>query len=176
MSVIIPCAHFGSLLSPFAALAAPLGRRTLSTVLLALIELRRGATERCLSSLTKEKAVLLDLTARKIAGALNHDMSGGCLALSKDNTKTLSCMLPPGFVTSNSTLTVRGPEPEMSVTVPFGTGGFRYTVPDAMGTGRWLEPYVPAPWTKEVVKRARLTLFDGVLSTLSGNARLRKDR
>ena len=68
----------------------------------------------------------------------------------------------------NASFTVRGPEVEMSVAVPFGTGGFRYTVPDAMGTGRWLEPYVPAPWTKEVVRRARLTLFDGVLALLRG--------
>ena len=59
-----------------------------------------------------------------------------------------------------------GQRQKLTIVAPFGVGGLNYTVPDAMGTGRWLEPYAPPPWNKEVVKRASLTFFDGVLTCL----------
>ena len=59
---------------------------------------------------------------------------------------------------------VRGPETELSNVVPFGGGSINYTITDAYGSGRWLEPFVPGPWNKEVTKRARLTFLDGVLN------------
>ena len=80
------------------------------------------------------------------------------------------CFVMPNAGTTEAVITdvvnsyrIRGPETEMVNVVPFSDGLLQFTLPDAHGSGRWLEPLSAPPWNKEVTKRARLTFLDGVL-------------
>ena len=88
-------------------------------------------------------------------------------------TFTVPCLFLPNshlkeelILNDLGNIKITGPEMELTCSHPFGEGSLNYTCLDYSGSGRWLEAYSTPPWNKEVTKRARLTLIDGVLKIL----------